>query len=132
MDKELINIAGKFVASVEKMADTTEKIGNLTDKMMNKFDEEMAKCEKRSSKYFAKSGDQFKLATDITIPTKARNVDPNERVDDEVIKAGTIVTVNITIHHGGLAYQIIYKDPFITVSCYELNELIEGGILEKV
>ena len=132
MDKELISIAGKFVASVEKMADTTEKIGNMTDKMMAKFDEEIAKCEKRSSKYFAKSGDQFKLATDITIPVKERNVDPDERSADEVIKAGTIVTVNVTVRHGSLSYQLVYKDPFVIVSGYELNELLEGGILEKV
>lgn len=133
MDTELIRFASKFVDSVEKMANTTEKIGNLTDRMMAKFDEEMAKCEKRRSKYFAKSGDQFKLATDVTIPVKEkRDIDPDERAEDEVIKAGTIVTVNVTVRHGDLVYQLVYKDPFITVTGYELKEMLEGGILEEV
>ena len=132
MDKELINIATKFVDSVEKMANTTEKIGTMSDKLMTKFDEEMAKCEKRRSKYFAKSGDQFKLATDITVPARERDVDPDKRVADDVIKAGTIVTANVTVRHGDLVYQLVYKDPFITVSGYELKEMLEGGILEEV
>ena len=125
MEKELINVATKFVDSVEK-------IGNLTDKMMAKFDEEMAKCEKRRNKYFAKSGDQFKLATDITVPARERDVDPDKRVADDVIKAGTIVTVKVTIRHGDLVYQLVYKEPFVTVSGYELKEMLEGGILEEV
>ena len=132
MDMDTLRMAGKFVDSVEKMAKTTEKIGNLTDKMMTKFDEEMAKCEKHRSKYFAKSGDQFKLATDVTIPVKERDINPDERAEDEVIKAGTIVTANVTVRHNDLMYQLVYKEPFITVSGYELRELLEGGLLEEV
>lgn len=131
MDIELIRVATKFVNSVEKMANTTEKIGNATDKLMAKFDEEMAKCEKRRGKYFAKSGDTFKLATDVTIPAKEKDVDPDKRPDDEVIKAGAIVTVSVIIRHGDLVYQLVHNEPLIVVSGYELKEMLECGILEE-
>lgn len=136
MDMDTLRIAGKFVNSVGKMAKATEKIGNLTEKLTVKFDEEMAK---HRGKYFAKSGDQFKLATDVTIPAKEKqDIDPDERVEDEVIKAGAIVTVNAIVRHHELVYRLVYKAtygssyPLITVSSFELREMLEGGILEEV
>jgi len=132
MDTTMIKFAQQFVEAVEKMANTTEKIGNLTDKLSTKFDEEMAKCEKRRGKYFAKSGDQFKLATDVTIPVREKDLDPDKRAEDKVINAGAIVTVNVIVHHDDLMCQLVYKKPFITVSGYRLNEMLEAGILEEV
>lgn len=131
MDKELIDIANKFADSVEKAATATAKIGKAVDKLMVKFDEEMATQEKRRGKYFAKSGDTFKLSTDITIPAKEKDVDPDKRPDDEVIKAGAIVTVNVIIRHGDLVYQLVHNEPLIIVSGYELKEMLECGILEE-
>lgn len=133
MDIELIRFAQQFTESFDKMASAIAKIGKMSDKLMTKFDEEMAKCEKRRGKYFAKSGDQFKLATDVTIPAKEkRDIDPDERAEDEVIKAGTIVTVNAIVRHRELVYQLVIKEPFITVSSFELREMLDGGILEEV
>ena len=133
MDKELIDIANKYANSAEKMADTTEKIGNMLEKMMTKIDEETVKSEKRHGRYYAKSGDKLKLATDITIPGKEKkDVDPELKQPDEVIKAGTIITVNVILRHGDLAYQLVYKEPITTVFGHELKELRESGILEEV
>ena len=144
MDIDLVRAASKFNKSFERMADTTEKIGNLIVKVGAKIDEEMAKHANRHSKYFAKSGDQFKLATDITIPAKPESlidfpkgdVDPDKRVEepkDKVIEAGTIVMVKVTVRHQDLVYKLVHNDdPFVTVSGYELKEMLEGGLLEEV
>lgn len=132
MDTELIRFAQQFTESFDKMATAIAKIGKMTDKLMVKFDEEVAKQANRRGKYFAKSGDQFKLATDVTIPAKEKDIDPDEHAEDEVIKAGTIVTVNAIVRHRELVYQLVIKEPFITVSSFELREMLDGGILEEV
>ena len=132
MDAELIQFAQQFTDSFDKMATAIAKIGKMTDKLMTKIDEAEAKRDERHSKYSTKSGDQFKLTTDITIPAKEKDIDPDKRAEDEVIKAGTIVTANITVRHNDLVYQLVYKEVFITVSGYELRELLEGGLLEEV